>query len=170
MKQLSKQGVSISFYCMASGAELRQSHRQRRLGLLFSILARDWLGRGGKDVWFLWHPPYIQEETGGVLTRKKKRSDSVLIYFRLVFVFNSLFFPPFSALSPTIPLPEARSFSDTHPCHLISLPVDFPKELFPGSQKLSKASKGITVAKRCILHQENEAPWRWAAVSILPWA
>lgn len=92
-----------------------------------------------------------------MLTRKKKGSDSVLIYFRLGVVFSFSLFFSFFALSLTISLPEARSFSDTHPCYLVSYSFFFPR-----SQKSSKAPKDIAAAKK--MHTEGHLSGIWSTL------
>ena len=74
---------------------LTLTDQERRMGLLLPVLAGGTREKGWKDVWFWWHPLYIQEETVRNFNQEEEKSDSVLIYFRLGFVFNFSFFFPF---------------------------------------------------------------------------
>lgn len=128
-----KELASLSTLWPRAPSLVRAAERERMMLLLFPILAGGRQGKGGKDVWFWCHPLYIQEKTVRNVNQEKKRSDLVLIYFRMGFVFN--FFSPFFALCSATSLPEARTFSDTHPCYPFSFTVALPS--------LSKVTKAI---------------------------
>lgn len=114
-----KTGVSLSSGSTALGTGLRQGCRQsKKDAVLISYFS--WGQVRDRKVFDVNSIHCTDKKgLGEMLTRKKKTNDSVLIYFRLGVVFSFSFFFSLFALSLTISLPEARSFSDTHPSYLI---------------------------------------------------
>lgn len=148
MGRANKTGVSLSLCSMALGTGLRQRYRQsKKDAVLISYFS--WGQMRDRKVFDVNSIHCTDKKRlREMLTRKKKGSDSILIYFRLGAVFSFSSFFSFFSLSLTISLPEARSFSDTCPCYLVSHSFFFPR-----LQKPSKHPKDITVAKK--MHTEG---------------